>query len=75
MFAMDPDHFGISEDPKGWCTTVADEVATGFDRFGNPLLGNVVRHGQVEVDAIALWPWSIHLLEPKCRADAARSHL
>src|SRR4051812_35784930 len=50
---------------------VADEHAAGVERRPHPGLGLVVRDGDVEVDAVALRPRRVHLLEPD-RGQLAR---
>src|SRR6476620_5427905 len=55
---------GVGEDPEGAGERAVDQDASCGEGCGHARLGLVVAHGDVEVDAIALWPRGVHLLEP-----------
>src|SRR5665648_1294290 len=65
---------GIGEHPERRCPAIADQPAARRDRCGHPLLRDVVRHRDVQVDPVALGARDVHLLEPDRRADPPVSY-
>src|SRR4051794_38915274 len=62
----------VGEDPERRCLRVAHQRAARRERSVDPALRLVVGHDDVEVDAVALDPWFVHLLEPECRPFPVR---
>src|SRR4051794_9189170 len=62
----------VGEHPERRRVGVGDQSAAGGERGLEPPLRLVVGHHDVEVDAVALNPWLVHLLEPDGRAFAVR---
>src|SRR6185437_14651028 len=58
---------GVGQYPEGRRLRVGDQhAARGEGRVDSPT-GLVVRHRDVQVDSVALWPRLVHLLEPHRR--------
>ena len=63
---------GIGESPPAGRVDVANDPAAGRERGVNPGLHLVVRHIDVDVEAVAPGPRRVHLLEPERRPLAVR---
>ena len=63
---------GVGEDPERRRVGVADQRAARGERGLDPRLGLVVGDDDVEVDAVALRPRLVHLLEPESGALPGR---
>jgi hypothetical protein len=50
----------------------ADEAAAGSQGCGDAGLGLVLRYGDIEVHAVALWAYRLHLLRSEAWASARR---
>jgi hypothetical protein len=53
---------------------IGHHVTAGGERRRHSRLGLIVRNRDVDVHAVALWAWRVHLLEPEGGALAARVH-
>jgi hypothetical protein len=63
---------GIGESPPAGRVGAADDPAADRERGVNPGLNLVVRHVDVDVEAVAPGPRRLHLLEPETRPLAVR---
>ena len=59
--------FRVGQRPPGWGVPVTHQVSVRGDGRGDTRLRLVVRHGDVDMDAIALGARRVHLLVPDCR--------
>ena len=63
---------GVGQHPERGRRGIGEQCAPSGERCGDPRLGGVMRHIDVEVDPVALRPWRIHLLEPDRGATSVR---
>src|SRR3954452_24059763 len=63
---------GVGQHPEGGCLPIGQQRAARRQRGIDPRVDRLMRHVDIDVDSIALWPWCIHLLEPDRRATPCR---
>ena len=63
---------GVGEHPERGRGAVVDQRAARLERGGDPLLGDVVRHRDVDVEALAVGLGRVGLLEPQRHTASGR---
>ena len=61
----------VGQHPEGRCCRIGEQSATGRERGVDTAAGGVMGHVDIEMDAIALRAWDVHLLKPD-RGTAAQ---